>query len=254
MNWPLIAGLLVAAAASIWNVISFKLEHLWAPSSHLMDFTLLGSIVEIFILVIGALVLVWRGKNSARWLVFATVLTLTVGFAPRILDATENRIALSMRLVDDRQIESKLLSDIEARKQDVEARIAAKRPYSPAESLRLVDFVGDSDLSFRSLPDHSDTTFVLLQRALEGKILDPNTLVKGPRPVDVSSEPLFLYFYRATVRPTPQSRIRNRDWRVLQLLVAAGANLTVAGAAPLVDDLRKTPKPIANNREYIELN
>ena len=56
----------------------------------------------------------------------------------------------------------------------------------------------------------------LLKRALDAGILDPNILVKGPRPVDVNFEPLFLHHYRATIRPVPNDRISLRDWETLK--------------------------------------
>jgi hypothetical protein len=56
------------------------------------------------------------------------------------------------------------------------------------------------------------------------------------------------------VRPTPRGQVRIRDWQLLQLLVANGADLSVAGTERLVEDLRKTPKPIANVPTYVELD
>jgi hypothetical protein len=254
MKWGFIAALLIAASASIFNLISFRLENLWAPTSLLMDITLSGAIGVILVLTAGALALVWRGKNLTLWLFIAITLVLIAGFAPRALDVVEKEEAQAIREEEGRRTELVMNRDIELRRRDVEERISAQRPYSPAEAMAFVESVGDSDLSYRSLTDHSDTTLALLQRALEGKIVDPNGLVKGVRPVDVNSEPLFLLFYRATVRPTGRGPVRARDWKVLKLLVANGADLTVAGAERLVEDLRKTPKPIDNVRDYVELD
>ena len=79
----------------------------------------------------------------------------------------------------------------------------------------------------------------LLKRALEAKLLDPNVPVKGPRPVDVNPEPLFLHYYRADIRPYPNAQISIRDWETLKLLVENGADLTLDGARQLAEDLQK---------------
>ena len=42
---------------------------------------------------------------------------------------------------EDRQLEIKLIAELERRTQDVEARIAARRPYTPQESLDFLFFV-----------------------------------------------------------------------------------------------------------------
>ena len=41
-------------------------------------------------------------------------------------------------------------------------------------------FVTDADISGASGPNHSPQSIALLQRALETKVLDPNTIVKQP--------------------------------------------------------------------------
>jgi hypothetical protein len=168
-----------------------QLENLLRPMSPAMNSTMLGAIGGILILTIGAIALVWRVKNSTVWAVAAISLVLVAGLAPRVLDAVEKEEAQAVREEEDRRIELKLKSEIEMRKRDVEERIPAQRPYSPAEALAFVEFVSDSDLSYRSLSDHSNVTFALLQRALEAKIVDPNGMVKGVRPVDVTSRCFF---------------------------------------------------------------
>jgi hypothetical protein len=254
MRWGLIAALVIAAAASIFNVILFQLENLLRPMSSAVNSTMLGAIGVILILTIGAIVLVWRVKNSTVWAVVAISLVLVTGLAPRVLDAVEREEAQTIREEEDRRVELKLKSEIEMRKRDVEERIAAQRPYSPAEALGFIEFVDGSDLSYRSLPDYSDVTFGLLQRALEAKIVDPNGMVKGVRPVDVNPEPLFLLYYHATARPLSRGPVRIRDWKLLQLLVANGADLSAPGSERLVEDLLKTPKPIENVPKYVDLD
>lgn len=254
MRWGSIAALVIAAAISVFNVISFQLDNLLRPTSPLMNSAISGTVGAILILTIGALVLVWWVKKSTAWVVIVIALVLVAGFVPRVLDVAEKREAQAIRDDDNRRIEIKMNFDIESRKRDVEERISAREPYLPAEALTFVEFVVGSDLRYRSLPDHSDVAFALLQRALEHKIVDPNGLVKGVRPVDVNMEPLFLHFYRVHVRPTTRGPIRIRDFRLLQLLAAYGADLSTPGAERVVEDLRKMPKPIENMRDFVDLD
>ena len=253
MKWGLIAALVIAAAISVFNIFLLQMEYLMRSVPSSVSSATSGAIGAILVVTIGALVLVWR-KHSNWWVFFATMIILVAGMAPRVLEAVEKQEAREIREEGDRRVELVMTRDIELRKRDVEERIAAQRPYTPAEAMAFVEFVQDSDLSYRSLSDHSDVAFALLQRALENKILDPNGMVKGVRPVDINPEPLFLHYYRATARPLSRGPVRIRDWKLLQLLVANGADLSVEGTERLVEDLRKTPKPIANVPKYVELD
>lgn len=107
-------------------------------------------------------------------------------------------------------------------------------------------FAEGADLNYRSLPDYSDLAFPLLEEALRQKILDPNGRVNGPTYRDLSGQPVFTYYYR--VRIASYRIISTRDWKLLQLLVHNGADLTLDEAKPLLEDLRRklSPEPSGN--------
>ena len=54
--------------------------------------------------------------------------------------------------------------------------------------------------------------------------------------------PLFLYFYEMRISPAVRVNgvVEFEDWRLLELLIENGADLTLAEAAPLKEDLQKT--------------
>ena len=152
--------------------------------------------------------------------------------------------------VDDRAerkaIETAFLAELEANKKDVAERIAAQKPFTPHEAYKFVEFVKESDLSYRLLPDHSPTTFPLLKQALDARILDPNARVKGPRASDVNEEPLFVAYYKFYLQSgatSPMRHVREREWRLFQMLIAAGANLDDPAAAVLRDVVNRETAP-----------
>jgi hypothetical protein len=248
--WPI--GLLVAAAvASALNVAALTLEHLLDPrwgseARHLRVI----SLIAIAAFSAGGVWLIVRGV-SARWLFGAIVLIVAAGFIPRVYDVRLNAEIQAGQVAAIRALETKVLGEIETRRQDVEARIAAQRPYQGDEARLFLVFVTDADISRAGGPNHSPQSIALLQRALETKILDPNTVMKEPVYVNFGPEPLFIKFYRQA-RQVPEHSVLGRDWKILKLLAANGADLAAPGAAPFAADLRKTEIPLYNGL-YIDL-
>ena len=250
MKWWLSGLVLAAAAASAFNVIALRLENLLDPRwpSH-------GNLVAIALVAIGALTIggvVLALKRATVVLPLAAIaLIIAAGFVPRMFHATAQREAQAAQAAATRALETKVLAEIEMRRRDLEARIAAHRPYEPEEAREFLAFVTGADLTTAGGPDHSARTIPLLQRALETRIVDANAMVKEPRRADLGPEPLFLNFYRRA-RPAPERPVLARDWKILLLLAANGADLSIPAAAPLVADLRKTATPVFNGL-YIEL-
>jgi len=235
-----IAIQLAAGAVSIVNVVHFRLTNLLEPSQEATDFAALATLAVIIVLTILAPLAAAKG---ARWLAAAVAATLIVGFAPRIVDATMRHATAVAREREDRGIEAKFLSDLAARKQDLAARISDGRSYTPEEAFDLIWFVSQADLSYRGLPDYSGDALTLLQQALEGKVVDPNGRVQHGPWKTLSGAPLFLYFYEMRISPAVRVNgiVEFDDWKLLELLIGNGADLTLAEAAPLKEDLRKTP-------------
>jgi len=230
---------LPAAAASILILLHFQLANLLEPSQEATDFAARAALGAITLLTISAPL---TGAKGARWLAAVVAATLIVGFAPTIVDAVTRHATSVARQAEDRRVKAEFLSDLAARKQDVAARISAGRPYTPEEAFDFIWFLSQADLSYRGLPDYSGDAFALLQQALEGKIVDPNGRVQRGPWKTLSGAPLFLYFYEGRIRPAVRvNAIDVEDWKVLELLVVNGADLTIAEAVPLKQDLQKTP-------------
>jgi hypothetical protein len=237
---------LAAAAFSLLNVAHLKLVNLMAPSHQATDVAVSATLGAIFVLSIAGPLAAARGKH---WLTAAVVATLVAGFVPRIVDAVVRHGDIVARRAEDRRIEAEFLGELASRKADVAARVADRRPYTPDEALDFVWFVDHADLSYRSLADHTNDAFALLLQALDHKIVDPNGRVQGGPIEKFRGAPLFLYFYESRIRPSVRVHAVNvKEWKLLQLLVDNGADLTLAEAVPLVEDLKKTPVPGASER------
>jgi hypothetical protein len=241
-----IAIQLAAAAVSLLNLLHFQLANLLEPSQQATELAARAALGAVMMLTVSAPLAAAKGT---RWLAAAVVATLMLGFTPSIVDAVARHTTAVARQGEDRRIEAKFLSDLAARKQDVAARISHGRLYTPEEAFDFIWFISQADLSYRGLPDYSGDAFALLQQALEGKVVDPNGRVQGGPWKTLSGAPLFLYFYEGRIRPTVRINAVNvEDWKLLELLVENGADLTLAEAAPLKETLQKTPVRDASGR------
>jgi len=248
--WPI--GLLVAAAvASALNVAALTFEHLLDPrwGSEAQNVQAI-SLIAIAAFSAAGVWLIVRGI-AVRWLFGVIVLIVAVGFIPRVYDVRLKAEIQASHLAAIRALEAKVLGAIETRRQDVATRIAAQRPYQGDEARLFMVFVTDADISSAGGPNHSPQSIALLQRALETKVLDPNTIVKQPLRADRGPEPLSINFYR-NVRQVPEQSLLGRDWTILKLLAANGADLTRPDAAPFAADLRKKETPLYGGL-YVEL-
>jgi hypothetical protein len=236
-----IALQLIAAAAGIFNILHFMLSNLLAPSYAVTDAAMYGAAGLIVLVTLAVLAGAVTNVLRTPWLVAALALTLSAGFVPRIADAGRRYQAARAQQIESQHIETKFLSDLAARKRDVEARIAERRPYTAEEALALIEFANDADLSYRSLPDYTGIAFALLEQALKASIVDPNGRLRGERFKDLSGESLVTYFYKRYIVPGKRANaIRVREWDLLQLLVRNGADLSEPAAAELKADLGKT--------------
>lgn len=240
----LVAAQVTAAALGLFGVYWSVLLQVMQPSIAAVDRARLYALIAIALLTAVAVGAALK-RRAVPVVVFvsAGALTLAAGAWPIAVYQKEKHERAAARVaekaVSDAAADAKALADIEARRRDIEVRIGERRPYEGQDALRFVNQVSYVDLSYLGLPDRSDTMRALLRRALKAGLIDPNRLVKGPRPVDVNTEPLFLHYYRASIRPYPDARISVRDWRTFKLLVDSGADLTLEGAQAVADDLRK---------------
>jgi hypothetical protein len=107
------------------------------------------------------------------------------------------------------------------------------------EGFAFLEFAADSDLTWRSLPDHTPQAFALVEEALAEKILDPDALTTAAAVADSPAVTLTLLWYDRRIRPGSPRAFDRHDWAVLQMLVAANADLTADDAATLREDLAK---------------
>ena len=230
---------LVVAALSLVNMAAFFLAHLLEPSRPATKIALYGSLYAVALLTIVIIaVSIWNRERpmAPHWLAIAAGSTLIVGFIPWTVDA-------GIRWQDDLEIRSdnlraqnSFLNELESRKRDVEARIAAREAYSSDQAFYLISFVAGSDLRYHSLPDYSTPALALLQGALKGGIVDPNGRLEGKEFQDLRGEPIFAYFYKVRIEG---GSARANDWKVLELLLDNGVDLTREDAKAALEELRK---------------
>ena len=237
---------LIAAAGSIYNLVDFRLNNLMDPApSDLTSAVWYAALAAIVVLAPLAMV-----RRNVWLLALSLIVIIAAGFAPRIADVYVETTKAAEEQVEGADVEMEFQDANLERTEDVEARIAAKNPYTPLEALEFLEFVADADLSWRSLPDHTSQTFALLEQAIAGGILDPNSLMPTPT-ADSPAVTVTLAFYDKRIKPTSPNIIKKHDWDVLQILVAGGADLSMADAASLRADLARTI--VLGEGRFIEL-
>jgi hypothetical protein len=238
-----IAFALLAAAFSLTNLIDFMLSHLLDPVDR--GNIIFGSAIAVLVLLGLSIWLTLRSVANAIIAIIIGAMVL-VGFLPRGVDAMQRQYQAERNRIEDARVQEAFLAELAAHQKDVDARVAQHRAFSGQEAADLIDFVQASDLSWRSLPNYSEAAFPLLERSLKAKILDPNSRLSR----NGQSIPVFVDFYNRNIRPT-KSAIRVRDWKILELLIANGADLSLAEAQPLSADLAR--KRIAGPQGFMRL-
>jgi type II secretory pathway pseudopilin PulG len=239
----IIALALLAAGLSVANLIDFMLSHLLDPVDH--GNMIFGSAIAVLVLLGLSIGLTLRSFSNAIVAIVIAAMLL-VGFLPRAVDAMQRQYQADRNRIENARIQEAFLAELVAQQKDVDARVAQHRAFSGEEAADLIAFVQSSDLSWRSLPDLSGTAFPLLERSLKAKILDPNSQIAR----NGQSAPVFVDFYNRNIRPT-RTAIRVRDWKILELLIANGANLGIAEAQALSADLAR--KRIAEPKGFLRL-
>ncbi|CCE12167.1 membrane hypothetical protein [Bradyrhizobium sp. STM 3843] len=247
MRLVLLAVQIVVAGLSLANIIYFRLNNLLAPSQP--EAATSGAVLAIVGLTIAAIG-VSRKATAPRLptiLALLIVLTGTAGFVPRLTAVYEADVAARLRERDDQNAEQIMQSDLTRWSAEIDARLAEHRALSGDEAWALLDAVRESDLRYRGLANRQPEAIALLQKAMKGKVFDPNVMVQGKRPVDTAPRPLFLQFYKETIETGKRARaVRAADWQLMQVL-AVGADLTRPEAAALAADLGRTVKPRAGD-------
>ena len=227
---------LAVAAASLWNLVSLKLENLLRPSWP--EMTTLAWYAAFAVILAAAAVAMW----SRRWWILVPALAVVVaaGFLPRVVDVTVLAEEAAVEVSEDTAAEMAFQEQHLEWSDAVATRGEEGTPWTAEEGLAFLDFAASSDLTWRGLPDHTPQAFALLAEALETNVLDPDALTTAAPVADSPAVTLTLLWYDRHIRPTSPRTIKRYDWEILQMLVAAGADLTADDAAALRADLAKT--------------
>ena len=236
--------LVIAAVAAGGSLLLIKIGNMMTPGAGPDDRLMLAALGAIVVSAGAGLVLAFRLRPAASAFSTAAAIALMAGaaFVPHAADWDAKATRGAKIAADQRAQQAKFLGDLQAREQDIEARIAARRPYTPEEAAAFLAFVRRSNLSYVSGPDHMPVAMALLQRALEAKILDPNAPVMDWVMPPIGRVPLYLRLHRE-LRQQPDGSVLTQDWNILLLLIASGADLSIPLAAPVAADLRKTAMP-----------
>jgi len=226
---------LAVAAASLWNLVSFRLENLMRPSWP--EMTIEAWYAAFAVIFFAAAVAFW----SKRWwiLVPALAVVLAAGFLPRLADSFAVAEQVAEEQAEGMGFELAFQTEHLAWSDDIATRAAESRPWTADEGLAFLEFAADSDLTWRSLPDHTPQAFALVEEGLAEKILDPNALTTATAVADSPAVTMTMLWYDRRIRPGSPRAIDRHDWQVLEMLVAGGADLTADDAAGLREDLAK---------------
>ncbi|HVY19384.1 MAG TPA: hypothetical protein VHA70_04795 [Bauldia sp.] len=242
----------LVAVASILNIVAFRLSNLlredWPPIV-----TLSTTVAVIVILAATGLVFSVVGRSKAvrrSVLAVALVVIVVAGFVPRGLDFLDKQQRQAQQQSDNADAEMQFQSDYLDRSDDVDQRIADKRPYNADEAMAFLEFAASADLTWRSLPDHTPEAFTLLNQALEGGILDPNLVMTNAPTADSPALTLTLAFFDKEIRPTLPRAVSRHAWEVVKMLVDHGADMSSPDAAALRDNITKTA---VGEGRYIQL-
>ncbi len=233
---------LLAAVASAFVVVWFRLQELLTPQSAELDHLAEAALAAIVLLSL-AMVAISRLAFSSHGFGIAVrvgILALTVlsGFGPHILRAPRKAALEAAHLADERRLDEAFLREVETWRMTIDHDAAAARPLTAEQAWEFIDLVSRAGYCNDPPPAQA---LALLRQALAAKILDVNVMVQGRRRSDTAPRPLFLQFYKERVEPLGRIRaLPAQDWAIMKSLAANGADLTLPDAAPLVADLART--------------
>ncbi len=244
MKWVSAVLLVIAALVAGASLLVLKIGNMMTPGAGPDGGLMFAALGAIVVSAAAGIVLAFRLRPAVSAATTAAAIALMAGaaFVPHAADRSRKAERAASIAADQRAQQVKFLADLGAREQDIEARIAARRPYTPEDALAFLAFVRRSNLYYINGPDHMPVAMALLQRALEAKILDPNVRVPDFVMAPIGPVPLYLRLHRE-LRQRPDDSVRAQDWNILLLLIANGADLSVPRAEPVEADLRKTAVP-----------
>ena len=247
---------LLAAAASAFLVVWFRLQQLMAPQSAELDHLAEAALMAIVLLSLGMIVIprLAETPRAVSVAVSAAIVALTMasGFAPRLLWAHRQAAIEAARLDEARRRDEAFALALRTWAATIDDSATAARPLTAEQAWELVNLVSSAGHYDSGANAPAAQWLALLRRALVAKILDVNVAVQGLRPSHTAPRPLFLQFYKEQIEPVDRiNALAAQDWAIMKLLAGNGADLSHPDAAPLVADLAKTEVPGAGR--YIGL-
>src|SRR5260221_7604000 len=132
---------LIVAAASLWNLVKFRLDNLLDPSvPELTTLTWYGA----FLLIAVAVILAIRLRNARAWLrrtalVLALIVIAAAGFAPRLVDGHIADQVQAEQQVEGADVEMEFQSAYLDRSDDIDSRTDPKKPYTREEARAFLE-------------------------------------------------------------------------------------------------------------------
>ncbi len=240
--------ILAAGAAFAFLVVTILSVMLRHQSARVETFVTWGGAAVVMIAVAGLLAVARRRPIGRPWTVTALVVAAigVAGGAPMLVDHVLLAREASQAQAADAQAARLLHDEIVSREQELAARIAAHRPFTPDEAFGLIWLAG------RAAGSGADgaRALDLLRRALAAGLIDPNGRVTHGAPA-VVGQPLYVAVHTVLVAASPGAPVRTIarvDWDLLSLLVANGADLSLPGGEAVAKDLQRTPVRDAGGR------
>lgn len=259
---PYVVVPLVAAAASLINLVHFGLVNMFRPAWP--PPTTLAWYAAFVIIVVGVVIAfreVERGRRGV--LIAALAVILAAGFLPRIVDPLVTP-PMETVAVEPPAAEPAPAAEPETAPEaeptpvppalpsifppsdwgtDIAARAESSRPYDAEQGLEFLDHAAGQDLDNASIDAHTAETFPLVEQALAANVLDPDALTTGAAVADSAAATLTVLWYDRRIRPGSPTAIDRNAWALLEMLVASGADIAGDDAAELRADLAKIVEP-----------
>lgn len=246
MRWSILVLQLLAAIASLVNIIGFRLDNLLRNGPIDLDRLTLAALAAVVLLTVEVLIICRRGAvlrpPRAAITVLLVALTAVSGFVPRQVDAYARAAEQEAREAERQQRYQAFTRELLEQTDEVEKRATQADAFDSDQAWAFLDALSSTTYWDDGAGPLSAQALELLRKALALKLIDVNGEVRGHRAKEPVARPLFLQFYKERIEPLRYSLTR-QDWEIMRLLASADADLSLPDAAPLVADLAKTAVP-----------
>ena len=131
----------IAMALALFWLFLTMIGHMMEPSGGGIGVVLQACAIAVVLVSAAAFGLLYLGRMNVTWLVASIALTFAASIAPEMIYLGNRQAYLVEKQAEERALEAKVVAELESRKRDVETQIAAKRSYTPEESLNFLFFM-----------------------------------------------------------------------------------------------------------------